>query len=328
MNECILFIINFFFTLQAATSNSMDGEFSLLFAAPNFPGVPQSNLHVRLSEDYNRKSLPSNEINIDRIWELRRKSNPRLYNGSKFRFHAIEVDSNGGDCSSCSAGVTFHLGITGYKNFMGTNWADNATELLESGVKDFANSQAYMSDALGVGSLVHTADECVVLIRRSSSVGEAQGLWDIPGGHPEPGEVKGGSSKMEDITLSDISELDVSKELVDSAMREIRDEINIPKSKLEEPHLMGVTRNHTSSGRPNMQFFVRCTLPSSEVRQMYRAGGAEAEESTALKLIQLSDIFYLESTDMWKEMAPAAKACVKLYTTLRNNLSDSENNIT
>ena len=43
-----------------------------------------------------------------------------------------------------------------------------------------------MSDALGVGAFVLTSDDYVTFIRRSERVGEAQGLWDIPGGHPEP----------------------------------------------------------------------------------------------------------------------------------------------
>ncbi|XP_022096977.1 nucleoside diphosphate-linked moiety X motif 22-like [Acanthaster planci] len=302
---------------------NMDVEFTLDFVAPKFPGIPPSKLQVQLCKDYNRKLLPSNETNIDRIWELRRKNNPKLYNGSKFRFHTIKAGSFGED--SCS--VTFCLGLTGYKDFIGTNWADNAAELSALGKKDFANSQAYMADALGVSAFVQTQDDLVIFIRRSASVGEAQGLWDIPGGHPEPSEVKGGSSKLEEITLSDLAELDVRNELINSAIREVRDEINIPESKLGEPYLMGVSKNHTCSGRPGMQFFVKCALLSSEVREMYQAGGSEAEESTELKLIHLSDICHLEGSDMWKEMAPLGKACVQLYITVRSNLPGSANDV-
>ncbi len=158
----------------------MDPEISVIFAASRPPGIPQLKLKVKLLEEYNRKTLPSNESNINRIWGLRTEQNPKLYNGSKFRFHSLEIDNNNGE-------VTFGLGLTGYKDFIGTNWADNAAELLESGRRDFSNSQAYMSDALGVGAFVQTADDCVIFMRRSQHVGEAQGLWDIPGGHAEPG---------------------------------------------------------------------------------------------------------------------------------------------
>lgn len=40
--------------------------------------------------------------------------------------------------------------------------------------------------ALGVGACVVSSDGCVVLMRRSAHVGEGAGLWDVPGGHPEP----------------------------------------------------------------------------------------------------------------------------------------------
>ena len=43
-----------------------------------------------------------------------------------------------------------------------------------------------MSDALGVGAFLVTADRHVVLLRRALHLAEAPGLWDIPGGHPEP----------------------------------------------------------------------------------------------------------------------------------------------
>ena len=43
-----------------------------------------------------------------------------------------------------------------------------------------------MSDALGVGAFLVSSDEQVVLMKRGEHLAEAPGLWDIPGGHPEP----------------------------------------------------------------------------------------------------------------------------------------------
>jgi len=43
-----------------------------------------------------------------------------------------------------------------------------------------------MSDALGVGAFLESADGHVVLMKRGEHLAEAPGLWDIPGGHPEP----------------------------------------------------------------------------------------------------------------------------------------------
>jgi len=44
----------------------------------------------------------------------------------------------------------------------------------------------YMSDALGVGAFLESSDGQVVLMKRGEHLAEAPGLWDIPGGHPEP----------------------------------------------------------------------------------------------------------------------------------------------
>jgi 8-oxo-dGTP pyrophosphatase MutT (NUDIX family) len=43
-----------------------------------------------------------------------------------------------------------------------------------------------MSDALGVGAFLESADGQVVFLKRGEHLAEAPGLWDIPGGHPEP----------------------------------------------------------------------------------------------------------------------------------------------
>ena len=37
-----------------------------------------------------------------------------------------------------------------------------------------------------MGALVETADNYTILLKRSEHCGEAVGLYDIPGGHPEP----------------------------------------------------------------------------------------------------------------------------------------------
>ncbi|XP_071507929.1 uridine diphosphate glucose pyrophosphatase NUDT22-like [Diadema antillarum] len=286
----------------------MDTDVSLIFTAKSPPGVPKSAVTVVLSEDYNRIILPEHEEHVDEIWNKRLEKNPSLYNGSKFRLHSVKENSQS---------VTFCLGLTDYKQFQTTNWASNADELLQLGLKDFGSSQAYMSDPLGVGAFVLTADEFVVFIRRSQRVGEAAGLWDIPGGHPEPGEVKGGSSKLQDIIMPNLDPSDVIKEIFQSTLNEIRDEVNIPLEHLSEPVLMGVGVNHTSSGRPSSEYFVKCSLSSKEVKRLYHEGGPEADESSSLKLVPLKDIASLPSSSMWNEMSPSGKGCILLYNSLQ-----------
>ena len=157
----------------------MDPDVEVMYQVISPGGIQRSDLHVSLSESYNRLNpLPDPyEQELHQVWTQRCEKNPKLWNGTKFRIHSI-TDKSGA--------ITFNLGITDYKDFLGTNWAPYAQQLIEHGTKQHNNRSCYMSDALGVGNLVITKDQFVVLIRRSEHCGEAQGLLDVPGGHPEP----------------------------------------------------------------------------------------------------------------------------------------------
>lgn len=78
------------------------------------------------------------------------------------------------------------IGLTCYKDYLGTNWSCRAAELRQQGGAEFGDPLALLAQPLGVGAILCTADGQVVLIRRSQKVAEAAGLLDIPGGHPEP----------------------------------------------------------------------------------------------------------------------------------------------
>ena len=159
----------------------MDPHVQIMYAVPGGLFVEREKLKVKLSSLYNRKTLPPEyESTIDGIWEERKRKNPKLWNGTKFRIESVDQENSS---------PVFNLGITDYKEFICTNWSPNAKVYHQLGTENFNNTQVYMSDALGVGALVETNDNKMILLRRSIHVGEATGLWDVPGGHPEP-EVK------------------------------------------------------------------------------------------------------------------------------------------
>ena len=144
--------------------------------------VPQ-RLHVTLNVKNNRKKLPDEqEQEIETTWKARKEKIPTLFNGTKFRLESLQEFED--DV------LTLNLGVTCYKDFQGTNLSENALLLQSQGLVDHDNSQAYMSDAVGVGALVQTLDNYIVMLFRSDKCGEDTGLWDRPGGHPEP-KVKG-----------------------------------------------------------------------------------------------------------------------------------------
>lgn len=165
---------------ESAVSKQIDKEVEIIYVVPNGKCCSSDKVNVRLSSDYNRKTLPKClESKIHKIWSEHLDANPSLWNGIKFRMDSIEEKPN-------DTTVTLNLGITCYRDFIGTNCSPNAHELCRLGEQKYDNSQAYMSDALGIGSVVKTADDCFILLRRSKVCGEAVGLLDRPGGHPEP----------------------------------------------------------------------------------------------------------------------------------------------
>lgn len=90
---------------------------------------------------------------------------------------------------------------------------------------------------------------------------------------------------------------------------------------MSEPLLLGIARNHTSAGRPSAEFYVRCSLTSEEVKERYLQGGPEAHESTEVIFLEEEELLTIESSEMWKELCPSAKGCVKLYMMVREQKS-------
>lgn len=213
--------------------------------------------------------------------------------------------------------LTLRLGLTCYKDYLGTNWSCRVPELRQLGETEFGDPLALLAQPLGVGGVLCTADGQVVLIRRSQKVAEAGGLLDMPGGHPEPKAVcerLGQTVREEQISVGMMKPRAVVSELFSSVCAEIRDEVNIPLSSLGQPVLMGVALNHTSAGRASAEFYVSCSLTCDEVRKLYWKGGAEANESTDIVFLSRAEVMQLdESSPLWSELCPSAKGAVLLY---------------
>jgi len=116
------------------TSTSvMDPDVQIMYMPSNQRCITRHSLKVNLSESHNRRPLPSAlEACIDEIWTKRVSDNPTIWNGSKFRLASVS-DSNDD--------VTFNLGITSYKDFIGTNWSPEAQQLRQLGSRDHSDTQ-------------------------------------------------------------------------------------------------------------------------------------------------------------------------------------------
>ena len=113
-------------------------------------------------------------------WEKRKALNPKLFNGSKFRYHSVITSvNNSGDKKGSVA--TVNLGLTSYGDFLGTNYNSAISKrLLADGVAKHGNPKAIWLTP-GVGALVLTEDNYFVAFQRSDVVGEFSGYVDIPG---------------------------------------------------------------------------------------------------------------------------------------------------
>ncbi|XP_015234844.1 PREDICTED: nucleoside diphosphate-linked moiety X motif 22 [Cyprinodon variegatus] len=236
------------------------------------------------------------------------KPSPAMSRGAAVRHHPSSL-------------LTLRLGLTCYKDYLGTNWSCKVAELRRRGQKEFGDSLALLAQPLGVGAVLCTCDGQVVFIRRSQKVAEAGGLLDIPGGHPEPKAVcerQGEAGEHISMAVMQQRPDAVVSELFSSVCAEIRDEVNVPLSCLGAPVLMGIALNHTSAGRPSAEFYISCSLSSDEVRKLYWEGGAEANESTDVVFLSRTEVLQLNrSSPLWSEMCPSAKGAILLYQTVK-----------
>ncbi|XP_055987691.1 uridine diphosphate glucose pyrophosphatase NUDT22 [Sorex fumeus] len=288
----------------------MDPEVSLLLICPP-GGLPEEQVRVELSPAHDRRPLPGGDEAISAIWESRLQTQPWLFDAPKFRLHSTVLESTG------SAGplLLLRLGLTSYRDFLGTNWSNSAACLQQQGVADWGDKQAYLADPLGVGAALVTADGFLVFLHRSRQVAEAPGLLDVPGGHPEPQALCPGDSPSH----KDFPRELVVHELFSSILQEICDEVNVPLLTLSQPLLLGIARNQTSAGRASAEFFVQCSLTSEQVRKYYLSGGPEAHESTGIIFVETQRVQRLQETEMWAELCPSAKGAIFLYNLVQGS---------
>ncbi|XP_064103181.1 uridine diphosphate glucose pyrophosphatase NUDT22-like [Macrobrachium nipponense] len=237
----------------------------------------------QLKTNFNNKTFArKNNSNIDKqinhIWKEKTSVNNRLYNKSKFRLSRWSI---------AEETWVLDVGLTNYKDLCGTNHAPNRKSIEERGLEDFGDSQAYLSMAIGVGILLMTCDDCLVVTRRAAWTGEYPGMLDRPGGHPEPDLVLTPEGKLKPDLQGHLGVNDaVMDEIWNSVIQEVEDELGIDKGKLEEVRFIGLTANISHGGRPSLEFFARLNMKSEEVREVYSLGEQrEADETTSLLLI-------------------------------------------
>jgi len=278
--------------------------------------VPRSRkeISVNFSLSFNKKSTPIIDETIDKIWQEVYQKNQRLYNGSKFRFS---------NSTMLTDQVLLDIGLTCYKDLLGTNCNLFGKELREFGLRAHQDARSYFADVLGVGSLLLTKDDKFLFIKRAMWTGEDKGKIDRPGGHPEPDNI---SQLHLHADKTEHFNREVREEIFNSVLNEVRDEINLPLDTLSDPLFFGIVRSLERFGRPSAEFLVRCSLNSDEVETLYSVRSqVEADESEGIIFIPEEHVRRKKlEEDTWKNLTDATCGAIELYNRCYDNSSNDK----
>ena len=261
-------------------------------------GVEETQIQINCSAANDRQpSTPENEAQIDTIWRERVKSNPSLFDGTKFRFAGVRQGTQ----------VAVDLGITSYKYFLATNCAANWHEL----------DPAHLSSPLGNAAIVETKDKKVVLLKRSKNVGECPDTIVCPGGHPEPeivgiNSIKEWGEKSQSHGVPANWNKQICHELFDSMVREVVEETGIPACKLGTVRCIGFTERIVNK-RPQIIFHIQCLITANAVHQLYAKGPEHKYESTELITMDRGDFIKKVLDDNSINMPGCHRGGVDLY---------------
>ncbi|KAJ4833999.1 Nudix hydrolase 9 [Turnera subulata] len=263
-----------------------DRDYKLLLCCPS--GLSASQVSVVLDQSFDRIQHPDIELenSIATIWDQRVAKNASLFNGKKFRYGGYNLVSEGG--TNQDSHVCLHLGLTDYRAFVGTNLNPLWEKFLVPSEDDPTQCQ-HTSSPLGNGAIVETSDRKIILLQRSHNVGEFPGYFVFPGGHPEPEEAGIESHQSsKDLSASGLINKKASLEMFESIIREVVEEIGVPASSLCDPVFIGISRR-VLNVRPGAFFFIKCSLHSDEIKQLY-SSAQDGYESTQLCAVSLVDL--------------------------------------
>ncbi|CAA6656848.1 unnamed protein product [Spirodela intermedia] len=238
--------------------------YKLLLSCPS--GLSPSQVYVDFSASYDRIPHPAGNLenSIPEIWCQRIQENPSMYNDQKFRYAGYSSKNPDGSRSNYS--ICLNLGLTDYRTFVGTNLNPLWENFLVPSEDDTIHCQ-HMASPLGNGAIVETLDKRIIVLQRSSKVGEFPGYFVFPGGHSEPKEI--GISGHPTDAVSAGSE-------------------HLNKKVATDPLFIGISRRELNV-RPTAFFFLRCNVHSSAVKEFY-SKAQDGFESTQLFAMSRAEI--------------------------------------
>ncbi|KAG8387773.1 hypothetical protein BUALT_Bualt02G0056100 [Buddleja alternifolia] len=262
--------------------------FNLLLSCPS--ALSPSQVSVVFDQAYDRIPHPdiTLENTISEIWDGRVQQNPSLYNGLKFRYGGHTL--SGGTDPSQKTDVCLHLGLTDYR-FFSLSLSFFPPPLIC--YKTFVGTNLNPLWERFLFPSEETSDKEIVVLQRSTNVGEFPGHFVFPGGHAEPQEVDITSHNTYGEITNQMVNRKVSEEMFDSIIREVVEEIGVPATSLEKPVFIGISQR-VLNVRPTAFFFIKCSLQSKEIQELYHSA-QDGYESIQLYTMPVNNLGVIAS---------------------------------
>uniref|UniRef100_A0A7S3AML4 Nudix hydrolase domain-containing protein n=1 Tax=Haptolina ericina TaxID=156174 RepID=A0A7S3AML4_9EUKA len=267
-------------------------------------GVPAEAMSISCGLAHDRK-VHMTDSRIEDCWNTKMATGSKLFDQSKFRLRRISWAGAG-------ASVTIELGLTSYKEYIGTHrLPPDELAVLEGDGTVLGDLRAHLSCALGCEAVLLTCDGFMVLLRRSGRVATHSGMYNGPSGHAEPAHA-GIQSHLGHGEVGSVTEAEreqaVKNELFGSILAEVHDETNVPRQSLSSPLLIGAMED--ASRKPDLLFLVHTSLDCDGVKIAMSKGAAEGWESDRLVFWPLNE---LDGIDLpLTPVTAAAIHCLKL----------------
>ena len=258
-------------------------DYRVVFSAAQVPagragfGIGEEDVAIEFGASFNRVAHPS-DGEIDLAWQAKLRESPKMWDALKFRLASLEVHK-----TADRPAVTIRVGVTSYKDYVGTNAdgvpAARLAALRADGRSNHDDAHAHESRALGVETVLETSDGKLVLLRRSEGVATFRGVFNGPSGHPEPADA---GVKADLANLDGIEPAAVRREMFDAVVKECVEETGIPAAALSRPRLIGAMTD--SFGKPDLLFHTRTSLTAEQVGTCL-TNASEAWESSAADVV-------------------------------------------
>lgn len=250
---------------------------------------------------------PSVESTIEQTWQKAITKTPSLFNASKFRL---------ADCkTSPNDPITFQLGLTDYKTYVGTHCFPSQT------LHTNRFARQHMARPIGNVTIINTVDQYTVLLVRCQQGVDFPGALASPGGHPEPSQLSSPPLKEGDPRVLEL--------LASAARDEVLEETFLNDSHVPPASsftFLGVVER-AYDGKSSIAYYTKLFATKSQVEHLYQSHKEHNVESDSLLCIPIQQLRKFPSSSFFKPgsqhetlpIVPELRGAAQLWSDMIDN---------